>query len=185
MALIVVSIAAASDIKTHKIPNKLTFPAAGLGIILQALYFASWSNSHDIALNAAAGALNAIIGWWVAVIIMSTTKLFMRKFGHGDTKLMAAVGSILGPGPVLMVYLYYSLCFGIFSLVTLGTKVPWQQFFMVSEMKKAGATGASVDMGELNAARKEIIPVAPFIALGTMCTLLLEKQTLIFFNFVD
>lgn len=185
VALIVVSIASATDIKSHKIPNKLTFPAAFLGILLQGIYFASWTRMNDMPLAFAAGATNAVIGWFTGVFIMAVTKAFMSKFGHGDTKLMGAIGSILGPGPVLMVYFYYSLCFGIFSLFRMAIALPWKQLAMSFELQKAGGQWQGVNMDGLNAIRKEIIPVAPFIALGTLCTFLFEKQTLLFFGFVD
>lgn len=152
---------------------------------MQALYFASWVPARDIPLALGAGATNAIWGWTLGVFIMAITKLFMTKFGHGDTKLVAAVGSILGPGPVLMVYFYYSICFGIFSFFKLASTLPWLHIFVSMEMKKAGAAAAPVDVEKLNAARKEIIPVAPFIALGTICTLLFEKQTMAFFGFTE
>lgn len=184
VALVVVSIASATDLKSHKIPNILTFPSAGIGIILQAIYFASWSTFHDIPLAALAGACNAILGWFTGVFVMAITKAFMSKFGHGDTKLMGAIGALLGPGPVLMVYFYYSLCFGFYSLFRMATCLPWQQLFFAFELKKAGASPAgAVNMEKLNAIRKEIIPVGPFIALGTLCTFLFEKQTLLFFGF--
>lgn len=185
VALIVVSIASATDLKSHKIPNKLTFPAALVGIVLQGLYFASWSRANDLPLSFAAGAVNAIIGWFTGVFIMALTKAFMSKFGHGDTKLMGAIGSIVGPGPVLMVYFYYSLCFGFFSLFKMILALPWKQLAMSFELKQAGGDWQGVNMDSLNAIRKEIIPVAPFIALGTLCTFLFEKQTLLFFGFVD
>lgn len=185
VALIVVSIASATDLKSHKIPNVLTFPAALLGIALQSLYFASWSRAHDIGLSLAAGATNAVIGWFTGVFIMALTKAFMSKFGHGDTKLMGAVGSIIGPGPVLMVYFYYSLCFGFYSLVRMVLALPWKQLAMSIELKQAGGDWQAADMDALNAIRKEIIPVAPFIALGTLCTFLFEKQTLLFFGFTE
>lgn len=185
VALIVVSIASVTDLKSHKIPNVLTFPAALLGIALQSLYFASWSRAHDIGLSLAAGATNAVIGWFTGVFIMALTKAFMSKFGHGDTKLMGAVGSIIGPGPVLMVYFYYSLCFGFYSLVRMVLALPWKQLAMSIELKQAGGDWQAADMDALNAIRKEIIPVAPFIALGTLCTFLFEKQTLLFFGFTE
>lgn len=185
VALVVVSIASATDLKSHKIPNILTFPAALVGIVLQALYFASWSRAHDLGLSLAAGATNAIIGWFTGVFVMAVTKAFMSKFGHGDTKLMGAIGSIIGPGPVLMVYFYYSLCFGFYSLFRMVLALPWKQLAMSVELKQAGGDWQGADMDKLNAIRKEIIPVAPFIALGTLCTFLFEKQTLLFFGFTE
>ena len=185
IALAVVAIASATDLKSRKIPNKLTFPASFLGIFLQGLYFASWSKTNDIPLAFAAGAANAIIGWFTGVFVMAITKAFMSKFGHGDTKLMGAIGSIVGPGPVLLVYFYYSLIFGFYSLFRMIFALPWKQMAMAYEVKQAGGAWQSPNMDGLNAIRKEIIPVAPFIALGTLCTFVFEKQTLLFFGFTE
>lgn len=180
-ALLVVGIAAACDLKTQKIPNLLTFPASAVGIVMQSAYFASWSSGRDICLYAGAGALTGILGWIVGVLIMSLTKIFMRKFGHGDTKLVAAVGTFLGPGLVLMVYLYYSLCFGLYSMIKLGAAIPWRQLLMAAELKKAGIE-APLDLERFSQVRKQVIPVAPFIALGTLCCILFEKPTLELFG---
>jgi prepilin peptidase CpaA len=181
-ALIVVSTGAICDLKTHKIPNRLTFPAAAVGIVMQALYFLSWSSGRDRLLCLAAGAATGILGWIVGVLVMSVTKLFLRQFGHGDTKLLAALGTFLGPWLVLIVYLYYGLCFGVFSVYKMASAVPWQQLWISSEMKKAGVE-MPVNLDELTRTRKELIPVAPFIALGTFCCVLFEKPTLAFLGF--
>lgn len=181
-ALLVVGIAAAWDIKTHKIPNKLTFPAALVGIVLQIIYFVSCGYAGDFWLRALTGAINGILGWFTGVFIMSFTKLFLRKFGHGDTKLVAAVGAILGPGSALLVYFYYTLVFGFYSLIAMAVSLPWWNLWMSSEMKKVGAQDVHVDMEKFNTVRKGIIPVAPFIALGTVLAIVLHKATLEFFG---
>src|SRR5262245_33421432 len=87
-ALIIVGVAAVIDYRTHKIPNKLTFPASAIGIIAQAIYFASWANSKDVFLQATAGFVYGIMGWFLGVFVMSFIKFFLRQMGHGDTKLV-------------------------------------------------------------------------------------------------
>lgn len=151
--------------------------------MLQALYFASWSKESDLLLQFGAGALNGILGWITGVLIMGVTKFFLRQFGHGDTKLMAALGTFLGPWFILLVYFYYSLSFGFFSMCKLVSVVPWGQLWLSGEMKKAGVQPIEVKMDKLAEARKELIPVAPFIAAGTVLAILLEKPTLAFLGF--
>ncbi len=182
-ALLVASIAAYFDLRTHKIPNKLTFPASLVGIIFQSLYFASWGNDQNRLIYLAAGALSGILGWFMGVFIMSFFKIFMRQFGHGDTKLMAAIGSFVGPWHVFIVFLYYSLCFGVFTWVRLAIAVPWKDLYMYTEMKKAGVDAVPVSLEKFAQLRKQIIPVAPFIALGALCTVFLERQTIDFLGF--
>lgn len=179
-AVLVVGVAAACDLRTRKIPNKITFPAALIGILLQISYFISCGYSGDYWLRGIAGAINAILGWFVAFFIMTSTKLFLRKFGHGDTKLMAAVGAILGPGPVLLAYFYYALVFGVYSLIAMVISVPWGNMWVAHQAGKVGGQVAPVDMTKFETIRKGIIPVAPFIALGTILAIVLQQQTLEF-----
>lgn len=185
VALIIVGIATLCDLRTRKIPNKLTFPASLLGIIAQSIYFGSWANERDAALLYAAGALFAIFGWLMGVLVMGIYKLFMRQMGHGDTKLVAAIGTWLGPWFVLLVIFYYMICFGVYSIIAMAAAVPWQQLWISSEMKKAGVSPINVSMDKLTEVRKKIIPVAPLIALGTLCAVIFEIPTREFLGFMN
>ena len=180
-ALVIVAIATVTDLRTHKIPNKLTFPASAIGIIAQAIYFASWSNSKDVFLQLAAGFVYGILGWFMGVFVMSFIKFFLRHMGHGDTKLVAAVGTFLGPWMLLMVIMYYSFAYGIFSTFKLLQALNWWQ--VASNV--GGADLGDLDMQKVNKVRKQIIPVAPLIAIGTLLAILLEQPTLEFFGFHD
>jgi prepilin peptidase CpaA len=181
--LVIVTIATITDLKYRKIPNKLTFPASFVGIVAQAAYFASFATPTDMWFRAGVGALNGVLGWFTGVFIMSSTKFFMRKFGHGDTKLVAAVGAFLGPGPVFIIYLYYSLVFGFFSLIQMIRAIPWKDMWMAEQARQAGVTPPQINMEPLNKVRKEIIPVGPFIAIGTGLAMIFEQQTLAFLGF--
>lgn len=181
--LLVVTIATITDLKYRKIPNNLTFPASFLGIVAQAAYFASFATPTDMWLRAGVGALNGVLGWFTGVFIMSFTKFFMRKFGHGDTKLVAAAGAFLGPGSVLIIYLYYSLVFGFFSLVKMILAIPYKDLWMADQARQAGVKVPPVNMDELTKVRKEIVPVGPFIAIGTVLAMVFEQQTRLFLGF--
>lgn len=178
------AIATICDLRTRKIPNKLTFSASFLGIIAQSVYFGSWSGARDGVMLYAAGALCAVMGWFMGVFVMSIYKIFMRQMGHGDTKLVAAVGSLLGPWFVLLVIFYYMICFGIYSILAMAAAVPWHQMWISSELKKAGVSPMNVSLDKLEETRKKIIPVAPFIAAGTLCAVLFEIPTREFLGFM-
>ncbi len=182
-AILIVLIATITDLKSHKIPNKLTFTASIAGIIAQAIYFATYAAPRDMWFRGGVGALDAVVGWTTGVLIMSTTKFFMRKFGHGDTKLVAALGTFLGPRSVLFIYLYYSLVFGLFSLIQMIRAIPWTEMWLANEARKAGATPPPLNMERLNKIRKDVIPVAPFIACGTILAMIFEQQTIQFLGF--
>lgn len=175
-ALIVVGAAAAFDLKSRRIPNKLTFPASAVGIIMHGLYFASWSTEGDMFLYIAAGMLSGIFGWIFGVFVMSFIKLILRQMGHGDTKLVAAVGTFLGPWLLILVLMFYFLSFGFFTMIRLFTGVAWWQLI-------GGVQFDNLNWDEFNKRRKEIIPVAPFIALGTLLAIIFESQLLELWKF--
>ena len=84
IALVVAITAAVWDIRQRRIPNWLTYPGIGLGVALRGLLF-GWK-----------GLGSAIEGCLLAGGIMF---LFyaVRAMGAGDVKLMAAIGSLVGP----------------------------------------------------------------------------------------
>ncbi|HNP34694.1 MAG TPA: A24 family peptidase [Woeseiaceae bacterium] len=81
--LIVVSIAAFLDIRTHRIPNWLTYSACALGLLLAAA--AAGFN----------GLLNSLAGF-AAAFIPLLLMFIGGSVGGGDVKLMGAVGALLG-----------------------------------------------------------------------------------------
>lgn len=80
---------AVTDMRTHRIPNLLTLPAAGLGFFLN-----FWSGGTHGALLSIAGLL--------AGGACFLPFYFLKGMGAGDVKAMGAVGAIVGPhGAVL------------------------------------------------------------------------------------
>ncbi len=166
--LIVVAIAAAIDMRTMKIPNLLTFPAAALGILMSYL-------SHG-----ARGAIWAAAGWLVGAAVVSATKLCLRQVGYGDVKLIAAVGAFLGPALVLLTYFYFCLCFGVYAFARVAVCVPWQAIVIGL---LAGRVGP-LPLEKLATTLKAPVPLGPAIAAGTLLAILLERQTMQFLGFV-
>jgi Flp pilus assembly protein protease CpaA len=181
-ALLVATIGAVTDWRTRKIPNWLTFPAAGAGIITQAVWL-GYSSPFSWMSGAVAGVISGVLGWIAAVAIMSFTKMFLKQFGHGDTKLMAAIAAFVGPGSLFIIWLYYSIIFGAYCLARVLPAIPWAQVGLALTARRAGVNTASVDLAQAKAASKETVAVAPFIALGTLAYILLEKPTLQFLGF--
>src|SRR5579859_2753636 len=80
----VLAIAAVTDLRKRRIPNMLTFPALGFGILLNSAFAGvdGLKSSGEAALLA------------IAVLL----PLYMFKgMGAGDVKLMAAIGALKGP----------------------------------------------------------------------------------------
>jgi prepilin peptidase CpaA len=96
--------AAAIDVRTHRIPNILTFGSAAL-----ALLYHAWSGGVS-GLGTGAG------GWAVGVALFLPMFL-LRGMGGGDVKLLGAVGAWLGVKGVLYAGLYSVLAGGILALI--------------------------------------------------------------------
>ncbi|MFN8659096.1 MAG: A24 family peptidase [Candidatus Obscuribacterales bacterium] len=177
-AILVASIAVYTDVRTRKIPNKLTFPAAFLGLILSIIWYA-YSSTLGLWPAIVAGALHSVLGWFAGVVPMTIIKIFLRQMGHGDTKLMAAIGAFVGPKTLFIIFLYYSFCYGLYAIFAIGKVFPWMQVLMSQEADRAGISEnmPDVDFKEVTKARKQLIPVAPFIWGGTVLGLLLELPT--------
>lgn len=104
VALIVACVACATDLKSARIPNALTFGAVASGIAF-----------HTLSPQGA--------GWAAAVLgLLAGLLVFFPFFalgamGAGDVKLMAALGVWLGWQPVLSVALYGGLAGGVLAVV--------------------------------------------------------------------
>jgi len=82
--VLVVAIAAVWDVRTRRIPNALTFPAMGAGILLSGLAD-GWI-----------GLLAALAGAAAAPAVLLALRLG-KRLGMGDLKLAMAVGALTGP----------------------------------------------------------------------------------------
>jgi prepilin peptidase CpaA len=103
----VVLTAAVIDVRTHRIPNILTFGSAAVALVYHA-----WTGGPH-GLGASAG------GWAIGVDLFLPLFL-LRGMGGGDVKLLGAVGAWLGPTGVLYAGLYSVLAGGVLALVVGG-----------------------------------------------------------------
>ena len=177
-ALIVALIASFTDIRTGKILNALTFPAALVGILARAAMYAMQQPDSPVA-SGIAGAINAVCGWLLAVLIMSVLKIFLPKQGHGDTKLLAAIGAFVGPAMLIGSFMYFCFSYSLFTCTKMALTVPWRQLTTAY----MGGSLAGVDFERLRVSRKEPVPMAPFIAAGLVLMIVLKQPTLGFLGF--
>jgi len=177
-AIIVAAIASYTDIKTAKIYNKLTFPGAGLGIIVRAVEY-GMNNPNTMVATGFGGAINAILGWLFGVflVVVLKTLLRLKEIGHGDSKLMGCLGAWVGPGLILGTFLYYCVFFSVYTIATMAIAFPWKQWLVVRDL-------TMVDLTKFNEVRRKPLPMAPFITAGLVVALVFEKQTLQFFGFI-
>jgi prepilin peptidase CpaA len=103
IALLVAATACVIDVRTRRIPNVLTFGAAIAGAVTQ-----TWLGGID-------GLGVSVLGWLTGASLFFP--LFaLRGMGAGDVKLLAAIGTWLGPMPTVMVAFYSTLAGGVMAL---------------------------------------------------------------------
>lgn len=103
----VLVVAVVVDLRSSRIPNWLTFPAMGFALAAH-----TWLNGVQGTLFSLAG-LGAGLGLLLLVYLAG-------GIGAGDVKLMAAVGTMVGPYGVLSVALLSALAGGIYALGAMG-----------------------------------------------------------------
>jgi prepilin peptidase CpaA len=103
-ALAVGCAACVTDVRSKKIPNSLTFGAAGAAIVF-----------HTV-MPAGAGLIGAVEGWFVGALIMFVP-FALRGLGGGDVKLIAALGAWLGPANAMWLALYAGVAGFVMALV--------------------------------------------------------------------
>ena len=95
-----VTAAAWSDLRTTRIPNWITVPGALLGFALQAWY----GGLHGVLASLAGAGLG--LGIFIALYIAG-------GMGAGDVKLFSAVGALVGPQALIVVFVFTGLLGGI------------------------------------------------------------------------
>ena len=173
--LILVVWAAIGDIRTRKIPNRLTASFALLGFSLQFM--------GDVP----RGAITSILGL-VAGLIVFLLPYLMGAMGAGDVKLMAAIGALSNWRFVLVVMLFTALAGGIVVLARRAIKGGlWRTlkrmghlflFYLFSLVTLLVPTPALIKQKEqhrIDTSDKEqdYMPYAVAIALGSVITLVL------------
>ena len=103
-ALVVGCAACVTDIQSRRIPNWLTFGAAGAAIVFHTIF------------EGGGGFVLATTGWLVGALIMFLP-FALRGLGGGDVKLLAALGAWLGPSNALWLALYAGCAGFVMSVV--------------------------------------------------------------------
>jgi prepilin peptidase CpaA len=99
------ALAAASwDLRFRRVPNALTFGAAGIGFLASGLHAGM------------GGLTQSLLGWLVGLALFLPFFL-VGGLGAGDVKLLAAFGAWLGPTGALWAALWASLVGGVMALV--------------------------------------------------------------------
>lgn len=95
--------AAVTDLQSYRIPNWLTLPALVIGMGLH-----TYLHGSEGLIFSAKG-LGVGLGMFLVIYVMG-------GMGAGDVKLLAAVGSFIGPGQVFVAGILAALLGGIYAL---------------------------------------------------------------------
>ncbi|HSF09466.1 MAG TPA: A24 family peptidase [Nitrospirales bacterium] len=124
-------VAAVTDVRDSRIPNWLTFSLAAFGFGVQ-----SWEHGWDGFLFSLGG-----LGVGLACLMFFYIKGGM---GAGDVKLLGAIGTILGPGHVVIAFAFAAMLGGLYSLALLsnqgGMGHAWNRVFLLLSTLKVTRT---------------------------------------------
>jgi prepilin peptidase CpaA len=95
-----VTTGACIDLRTRRVPNALTFGIAGLGLVLAGLHVTGLS-------------LAAAVGGLVVGLLLMLPGHLIGATGAGDVKLLAALGTLLGPTGTAVAFVYTLIAGGV------------------------------------------------------------------------
>jgi prepilin peptidase CpaA len=101
---VILFVAVTIDLRTQRIPNLLTFPAAALTLIYCAIT------------NGLNGFLFSAVGLLVGISLLIIPYL-LGGMGAGDAKLMGVVGGVLGAKGVFYAFLFSAIVGGIYAII--------------------------------------------------------------------
>lgn len=145
--------AAVIDLRTRRVPNALTASLAGTGMAVAAAGLGS------VTLTA------ALAGGLVGLLLMLPGHL-LGGTGGGDVKLLAAVGTLLGPGATFAAFVFTAIAGGAIALVVAACRGRMGQTFARTTrlVVSAGANGQEIKDERAN----NRFAYAPAIAVGAM-----------------
>jgi prepilin peptidase CpaA len=146
------------DARTRRIPNWLTGAIAGAGF---GIAFGGGGVTP----------LQALLGVLVGLALMLPGHL-IGATGAGDVKLMAAVGSFLGPGLAFRAFLYSALAGGVLAL-TIAARRGLLTDTVLGTSRLVTAPSATRDT-IVTPGRRNRFAYGPAIAAGTLITLLVQ-----------
>jgi prepilin peptidase CpaA len=111
--VLVVLVAAWSDVRTRRIPNPVPLAGALLGFGLHV-----WNSGLPGAVTSLEGALLGL-GFFIVFY-------FTGGMGAGDVKLFAAVGALVGPQALVLVFVLTGILGGIIAAATVIWRGQWR-----------------------------------------------------------
>ena len=133
-------------------PNWLTFGVAAIGITMAAAGLGG------------VGVIGAFEGLGAGLLLMLPGHVIGRT-GAGDVKLLAAVGTLLGPGSIAMAFLYSAIAGGVLAVLVASRRGRLRQTLeSTAALIRTGGTHAA----EIETRAHNRFAYAPAIAIGAV-----------------
>ena len=165
------------DVRSRRIPNRLVFPGALLGLLINSLPLQVDGWLAPVA--APLGLPMALAGFVVGLALLLPLYA-LKAMGAGDVKLLAMVGAFLGPYPVAIVMLFSLLSGGVMAVIVAswsGTlrRVTANSYHLLLQSLMRGVAGdlPRIDAPALPSGK---LPYALAIATGTLIYLVLAAR---------
>ncbi|WP_312439533.1 prepilin peptidase [Janthinobacterium sp.] len=162
------------DVRSRKIPNRLVFPGALVGVLLNALLPAA--GTAFMPVPGGLGMLTALVGLGLGLLLL-LPMYALKTMGAGDVKLMAMIGAFVGPQAVFGCMLFSLLAGGVLALGvaayhgTLRQMTSNSYHLLLSSLMR-GIAGQRPEVDAPKAPSGKL-PYAIAIAAGTLIYLLL------------
>lgn len=167
LLLLLLTVAAAEDLRSQRIPNWLTFSSMLLAMTLHAAW-SSWQ-----------GLLFSLGGIAVGIATLLLPYL-LGGMGAGDAKLMGAVGGFLGPEGVFFAFLFSALAGGVYAFALIlfcgNFKVSFTRYGSMA--RTLLFTGKWIYLPPGESERKPRLRYGAAIALGTILSVLWREGLL-------
>lgn len=162
-----VVIAAAYDIRFRRIPNWLAVLGLTSGLGANAA-IGGWGG-----LKLAGGGFALAFGVYLVLHLV-------RAMGAGDVKLMGAVGSLVGVGNWIPVFIFTSVLGGLVALILVILRgrlrrTLWNVFYIVGEFMRFRAPYMRREELDVKSEKAVTLPHAVSIAGGTLAFLLAQR----------
>jgi len=117
LALLVLT-ALVFDLRQRRIPNKLVLLALGAGLLINLIGPQTWLSGTGLftIYPGALGIKGAVLGALTGLAVFLPFYL-LRAMGAGDVKLMAGIGSFVGPAAAIDVALFILVTGGVLAMV--------------------------------------------------------------------
>jgi len=166
--LLMVVTAGIYDLRYRRIPNWLTLTGLILGFGLNTFLYPAETSPLG-------GLKRAALGMGLALLVYFPLYL-LRAMGAGDAKLMAAIGSLVGPGNWIVLFVVTAILGGVTALIVLLfagriRKTFWNVGWIMSEVVHLRAPYHSSEELDVRSSRGMRMPHGAVIALGTIAFL--------------